>query len=242
MMVLAFLAGLVIVSLFFGGTPPQEQAKPAVEAAKTPILPGSLPGGQMTGLGGGFFVYHSPEDRFFLCRFENDRLQVVDVYTLNRREQTYRPGAPQASGHGWIFESLSREKEAVLEAKTKQFDKVANQKPVGKQDWGKLEELAREIAAVGGIEFLKGWLAAGGEWGGRRAAGLALGELGYVETVPTLTDMLLEGAEVREKAANLLVKLTGQDFFEGPKHLSQNKAVEAYKNWYAEYLKNNKKD
>jgi hypothetical protein len=41
---------------------------------------------------------------------------------------------------------------------------------------------------------------------------------------------------VREKAANLLVKLTGEDYFDGPKNQRQNKAREAYKKWYEKHL------
>jgi hypothetical protein len=231
MMVLAFFAGLVLVTLIFSGSP-REQPEKKLEPAGTPnISPATAPVTQMVGLGEGYFVYRSPEDRFFLCRAEGGRLQVVDVYKLRRKEPTYHAGVSGKSSHGWSFESLSRGKEAVLEAKCNHFKNT-----VASQDWTKAEKLAQEIAAVGGTDFLKDWLEPKRDWGGRRAAALALAERGYVETVPALADMLLEGPEVRERAANLLVKLTGEDLCEGSKRQNQQNAIEKYKEWYLSHL------
>lgn len=235
MMILAFVAGFVLVAILFGGSSGQQSdtQKPATPPAPAPD---GMQKGQMVGLGDGYFVYLSPEDRFFLCRMQGGRLSVEDVYKLRRKEQTYHAGVSETVGHGWEFESLSQQKEAVLEAKCRQFERAVAGKPVDQQDWEKLEKLAQEIAVAGGIDFLKGWLGPKRDWGARRAAALPLAERGYVEAVPTLTEMLLEGPEVREKAANLLVKLTGEDYFEGPRSERQNKARDAYKKWYEKRL------
>lgn len=233
MMIIAFVAGLILVTAILGGSPQNETKKEAAPSGSPLMQPASMPAGQMVGLGDGYFLYHSPEDRFFFCRRDGESLLVLDVYTLERRELTYHAGAGKASGHGWSFESMSREKEAVLEAKSKQFANLVGVDAPARQDWAGIEELAREIAAVGGVDFLKSWLEPKKDWGGRRAAALALAERGYVESVPALADMLLEGPDVRERAASLLVNLTGEDFFEGPKRQSQEKAIDKYKEWYA---------
>ncbi len=235
MMILAFIAGFILVAILFGGSSGQQSDKqpPAPPPASAPD---GMQKGQMVGLGDGYFVYLSPEDRFFLCRMQDGRLKVEDVFKLQRKEQTYHAGVSETVGHGWAFESLSRQKEAVLEARCKQFESAVTGSPVDKQDWDKLEKLAQEIAVAGGIDFLKGRLDPKQDWSARRAAALPLGERGYIEAVPALTEMLLEGPEVREKAANLLVKLTGEDYFEGPKSERQNKAREAYKKWHEKHL------
>jgi hypothetical protein len=235
MMILAFIAGFVLVAILFGGSSGQQSEKKPSSPPPAPA-PEGMQKGHMVGLGDGYFMYLSPEDRFFLCRMQDGRLTVEDVYKLRRKEQTYHAGVSETVGHGWAFESLSRQKEAVLGAKCRQFETAVTGRPVDQQDWEKLEKLAREIAAAGGIDFLKGWLDPKRDWSARRAAALPLGERGYVEAVPALIEMLLEGPEVREKAANLLVKLTGEDFFEGPKTERQSKAREAYKKWYEKHL------
>ena len=230
MMVLAFLAGLVLVTLIFsGGQQEQPQKEPPPPGATAASIPAAQTG-RMAGLGDGYFVYHSPEERFFLCRNNDGRLQVIDVYKLERKDPTYHAGASGGSSHGWSFESLSREREAVLEAKSGQFEKA-----VISQDWAKCEQLALEIAAVGGIDFLLERLAPKQDWGGRRAAALALARRGYIETVPVLADMLLEGPEVRDKAAGLLVKLTGEDFSKAAAQLEGG--IDAYKDWYKQHDK-----
>ena len=235
MMILAFIAGFVLVAILFGGSSGQQSEKKPPAPPPAPAAE-SVQKGQMVGLGDGYFVYLSPEDRFFLCRMQDGRLSVEDVYKLRRKEQTYHAGVSDSVGHGWAFESLSRQKEAVLEARCKQFESAITGKSVDQQDWGKLEKLAQEIAVAGGIDFLKNWLDPKRDWSARRAVALPLGERGYVEAVPALTEMLLEGPEVREKAANLLVKLTGEDYFEGPKSERQNKARESYRKWYEKHL------
>ncbi len=231
MMIIAFAVGLVLVTVIFSGKPQEQSGKDDVV---TPAPAGRIdvPDAQLVGLSGGYFIYRSAEERFFLCKMENDRLEVVDVFKLTHKPPTYFAGILRGASHGWSFESLSRAKEAVLEAKQKQF-----QKAVEAEDWSKAQELAAQIAAVGGVEFLKKWLDPKRKWWGRRAAALSLAERGYVETVPTLVEMLLEGREFREKSANLLVKLTGKDFFEGSKSRSQGKAIEAYRKWYEQERK-----
>lgn len=237
MMIVAFLIGLIIVSVLFGGKPqPQpKQPGPAPRAALQEAA--GMPQGELVGLDSGYFLYHSPQDRFFLCRLNQGRLEVVDVYKLRRTEPTYFAGISEGAAHGWSFVSLSREKDAVLEAKRKQFEKVVISRDVNEQDWEKARELAGEIAAVGGIEFLKGWLGPQRDWAGRRAAAIALAKRGYIETVPVLADMLLEGPQARELAAKWLVKLTGEDFFEKPKSASTEKVLGRYKDWYNEHAK-----
>jgi hypothetical protein len=240
MMILAFIAGLVLVTIIFGGSPQEKsEVKQPEQSAPVPA-PAGVPGGQMVGLGEGYFVYHSPQDRFFLCRQNAGRLEVLDVYHLARKEPTYHAGVPEESRHGWSFESMSQEKEAVLEAKCRQFEKAASEKSLSEQDWARMEKLAQEIAAVGGIDFLKNWLEPDCGWGGRRAAGLALAELSYPGAVPVLAEMLLEGPEVRERAARLLVKLTGKDFLEGSATRNPDKAIRLYKEWYVEYSRKEK--
>jgi len=240
MMTLAFFAGLVLVTIFFGGS---SQEKPEVKQPEqsAPVPPpAGVSGAQMVGLGEGYFVYRSTRDRFFLCRLDDKKLEVVDVYRLARKEPTYHAGVPEDSSHGWSFESMSREKEAVLEVKCRQFTAAAGEKTLNEQDWARIEKLALEIAAVGGIDFLKSWLEPDRNWGGRRAAAIALAELSYVGAVPVLADMLLEGDEVRSKAARLLVKLTGKDFLEGSSTRNPDKAIRLYKEWYAEYSRKEK--
>ncbi len=230
MMILAFFAGLVLVTIIFSGGP-REQPKETQPASAAPVAaPPGVPAGQMVGLGDGYFVYHSSEDRFFLCRMDQGKLRVVDVYSLQRKHAGYHGGAAKESRHGWSFESLSREAEAVVEAKGNQFEKA-----VASQDWEKAESLAQEIAASGGADFLKTWLEPKRDWGGRRAAALALGERRSAEAVPVLADMLLEGPRVRERALKLLVKLTGKNFLEGKGSPSEESAISEYKKWYREH-------
>jgi hypothetical protein len=232
MMILAFFAGLVLVTIIFGGS---SQEKPKEEQPEKPApaaAPANMPADMMVGLGEGYFVYRSPQDRFFLCGMRDGKLEVLDVYKLTHREPTYHAGVAEKSSHGWSFESLSQGREAVLEARSRQFEKAA-----ASEDWAKTEKLAQEILAAGGIEFLKSWLDAGRNWGGRRAAALALAERFYAQTVPVLADMLLEGDEAREKAGSLLVKLTGEDFLKGLEGRNPDKAIRAYKDWYLKHQK-----
>jgi len=222
MMILAFLGGLILVTIIFGGSPSKQPdtVKPALPVPPAP----SAETAQMVGLGEGYFVYRSHEDRFFLCRRGKERLEVVDVYTLTHKPPTYHAGVSDEPDHGWAFESMSRGKEAILEVRRRQFEES-----VASGDWEKTQGFAQEIAAVGGTGFLTDWLGSEKDWCGRRAAALALGQRGYVETVPVLADMILEGDDIRKKATELLKKLSGEDY---SVYSDRQKTIQAYKKWY----------
>jgi hypothetical protein len=240
-MIFAFLVGMILV-FALSPAPSRQQttgtaSQPGVSPPETHArvsqvqIPGySFP--LLIPLSDNYFLYISSDERFFLCRFNpQSGLEVVEVYQLTYKPDRYLTELAKRKTHGWYFDAFSVEKETVVKAKAQKFEQVC-----ATDNWDSAEEAAKDLAAAGGIAPLLSSLKSE-NYAARRAAALVLAELGYIQTVPVLAELLREKRSVRERVTVLLVKLTGKDFVSSISGEDMGQAIKKYLQWWKENQK-----
>jgi hypothetical protein len=240
-MIFAFLVGMFLVFALAPAPSRQQTAGTASTAQTSPpeasarVAQAQIPGYSpplLIALPDNHFLYVTPDERFFICRFDpKTGLEVVEVYQLSYKPDRFLTELAKRKTHGWYFDALSVGKLAVVKAKTEKFEQVC-----ATSNWENAEEAAKDLAAAGGIAPLLGALKSE-NYAARRGAALSLAELGYIQTVPVLTELLREKRSVRERVTPLLIKLTGKDFISTLRGEDMEPAIGKYLEWWKENQK-----
>ncbi|MFH1422529.1 MAG: HEAT repeat domain-containing protein [Planctomycetota bacterium] len=232
-MIGAFLIGMLLISAFSTRPVPKQTATMTSVAA--PNIQQVLPFGHaplLAPLSDNYFVYIANDERFFICHYkQNTGLEIVEVYQLTYSPDRFATDLSKRKTHGWYFDAVSIEKLAVVRAKTDKFLQVG-----ATDNWNAAEEAAKDLAASVGIAPLLEALKSE-HYTARRAAAFALAEIGYLETVPVLAEVLHEKRVVRERAGALLFKLTKKDFLAEVHGDNVEPAVKKYLEWWKEQQK-----
>ncbi|MHC4661054.1 MAG: HEAT repeat domain-containing protein [Planctomycetota bacterium] len=155
--------------------------------------------------------------------------EISDIYSITYAPKRHASAPSSRSVHGYYLDSVSAERKNQREVARRSFLDAAQGRNL------RLAlDAAERLAELGEHPFLQEQLGKPG-YAGPRAAALALGKRGYMETVPILIPLLGDmNLDIRAAAAEYMRKISGKDFITDIQLQTQDAAMKKYTDWWEE--------
>lgn len=205
-----FLMGFFLGTFFPPQKGPPISTKPTPSTLSVPH-PSSPPA--PLSLGGGTFLLQQ-DQRFLICRWDDQKeLKIIRVYGLKRDDKRFPKDPSQIALHRYYFDDITLSTKENLSKKKNHFIELGR-KPLYLLKFSReANDLAEEIADLGGVAFLMGYFTPKSSIRLRKAAALALGARGYKKSLPFLLPLIREkDLTQRKKVLEIISKLTSLKF------------------------------